>query len=140
MLHLLTGSSFEVLNQAGKIALASITIFAVTAALFSIVGFVSGYSCQKQKNSSTETVSPVETQQLNPVYEDVGQPKSDEQQLELKEDTAYGHIEKQLYLKDNAPYGQVEEQLGMKANEAYGRTEEQLELKQKAATVCGQVM
>ena len=146
-LILLTGGSFEVLNQDGKITLASISVFAVTAVLFFIIGFASGYSCQKRKNSATETVSPVGTQQLNPVYEDIGQPKNDKQQLELKENTAYGHIEKQLelkakvayghieeqlYLKDNASYGQVEKQLDLKANEAYGYTEEQLELKDTA--------
>ena len=66
-----TGSSFETLNQDGKIALASIITFAVTAVLFFIVGFASGYFCQKQKKSATGTVSPVGTQWVSPVYEDV---------------------------------------------------------------------
>lgn len=126
---LLTGGSVAALNEDGKIALASVTMFAVTAVLFFIVGFASGYSCKKQKNSATETASPVGIQKVIPLYEDIGQPKNDEQQLELNENSAYGgNLEKQLELKTNESYGQVEKQLDLKANEAYGHTKEQLKL------------
>ena len=83
-------SLFEGLNPDGKIAVASITMFVISAVLFFTVGFVSGHYSKKQKNSAAEAVSPVGTNVIS-VYEDI----DEQQQLELSviENVTFGHIE-----------------------------------------------
>ena len=89
----------EGLNRDGKIAVASsVTVFAVASILFFIIGFLCGHFCQKRRKSSTtatagETVPPGGSggQTQTPYYDDVVKQQSD-QELELKENVAYGPI------------------------------------------------
>ena len=86
--------SFEPLSQDGKIAVASsVAVFAVTSILFFTVGFLCGHFCQKKRKTCTavETVPPAGGQTQIPYYDDVvlQQP---EQELELKENVAYGPV------------------------------------------------
>ena len=88
-----TQRSFEVLCQEGKITVASsVTVFAVSAILFVIIGFLCGHFCRKiqKKRKSAETVPPAGGQTQIPYYDDVVL----QQELELKEkfNVAYGPI------------------------------------------------
>ena len=70
----------------------SVTVFVVASSLFFIIGFLCGHFCQKKRKQSTaaaETVPPSGGQTQIPYYDDVVlQPR--EQELELKENVAYG--------------------------------------------------
>ena len=96
-LNLFKGS--EGLSRDGKIAVASsVTVFAVASILFFVVGFLCGHFCQKKRKSSTraaagETVPPGGSggHTQTPCYDDVVIQLSD-QELELKENVAYGPI------------------------------------------------
>ena len=89
----------EELSGDGKIAVASsVTVFTVASILFFIIGFLCGHFCQKKRKSSTraaagETVPPGGSggQTQTPYYDDVVIQQSD-QELELKENVAYGPI------------------------------------------------
>ena len=91
----------EGLSRDGKIAVASsLTAFTVASILFFIVGFLCGHFriCQKKRKSSTraaagKTVPPGGSggQTQTPYYDDVVKQQSD-QELELKENVAYGPI------------------------------------------------
>jgi hypothetical protein len=104
----------EGLSREGEIAVASsVTVFTVTSILFFIVGFLCGHFCQKKRISSTaageavppagsggaaasEAVTPAESGGLTqtPCYDDVvlQQPMPNEQELQLKENVAYGPL------------------------------------------------
>ena len=70
----------EALNQAGKIAVAFlITVLVVASALFFIVGYLCGHFQRKKR---TETSS---------LYDNV-QPQQYRQEMELKDNVAYGHV------------------------------------------------
>ena len=86
----ITEDSFEALNRCERIAVASsVTVFVVTSILFVIVGFLCGHFCRKGRKT-TETLPPsVQTQA--PYYDDVVL-KQHEQELQLKENVAYGPI------------------------------------------------
>ena len=89
----------EGLSGDGKIAVASsVTVFSVASILFFIVGFLCGHFCQKKRKSGTtaaagETVPPGGSggQTQTPYYDDVMIQQSD-QELQLKENVAYGPI------------------------------------------------
>ena len=82
------GSSFEVLSQQGKIAVASsVTVFVVTSILFFIIGFLSRHLCHKERKTAG-TASPIEQPQI-PYYDDVVLKQQEEQELELKDNVAY---------------------------------------------------
>ena len=89
----------EGLSPDGKIAVASsVTMFTVASILFFIIGFLCGHFCQKKSKSSTraaagETVPPGGSggQTQTPYYDNVVIQQSD-QELELKENVAYGPI------------------------------------------------
>ena len=91
----------EGLSRDGKIAMASsLTVFTMVSILFFIVGFLCGHFriCQKKRKSSTraaagETVPPGGSggHTQTPYYDDVVMQQSD-QELELKENVAYGPI------------------------------------------------
>ena len=67
----------------------SITIFVVASILFFIVGFLFGHFCRKERKT-TETV-PCEKTHSIPYYDDVVL-KQREEELELKENVAYGPV------------------------------------------------
>ena len=72
----------------------SVIVFAVTSILFFTVGFLCGHFCQKKRKSSAtaaEAVPPMTTggQTQIPYYDDVVLQQC-EQELELKENVAYG--------------------------------------------------
>ena len=87
----------EGLSGDGKIAVASsVTVFIVASILFFIIGFLCGHFCQKKRKSSTtaaagEAVPPGGSggQTQTPYYDDIVIQQSD-QELELKENVAYG--------------------------------------------------
>ena len=66
----------------------SVTVFAVTAILFFIVGFLCGHFCQKKKKPAVPPAGSGQTQVQIPYYDDVVL----KQGLELKENIAYGPI------------------------------------------------
>ena len=77
------------LSQDGKIAVASsVTVFVVASILFYIAGFLSGHFRICRRRNKTETVSQSEKTQGTPYYDDVV--LKQEQELELKENVAYG--------------------------------------------------
>jgi hypothetical protein len=107
----------EGLSQDGEIAVASlVTVFTVASISFFIVGFLCGHFCQKKRKSSTaagETVNPAGSGGAaaseavtpagsggsggltqTPYYDDVvlQQPMPNEQELQLKENVAYGPL------------------------------------------------
>ena len=67
----------------------SITIFVVASILFFIVGFLFGHFCRKERKT-TEIVSREKTHSA-PYYDDVVL-KQHEEELELKENVAYGPV------------------------------------------------
>ena len=68
----------------------SVTAFVMASILFFTVGFLHGHFCQK-KRKPAETVPPSGGQTQIPYYDDVVlQPC--EQELELKENVAYGPV------------------------------------------------
>ena len=87
------------MSRDGKIAAASsVTVFTVASILFFIVGFLCGHFYQKKRKSSTaaaadETVPPGGSGEhiQTPYCDDVVIQQSD-QELELKENVAYGPI------------------------------------------------
>ena len=83
----------EALSQDGKIAVASsVTVFIVASILFFIVGFLCGHYCQnkrKQSSAAGETVPSASGQTQIPYYDDVVL----EQEVELKENVAYGPLQ-----------------------------------------------
>ena len=88
----------EGLSRDGKIAVASsVTVFTVASILFFIVGFLCRHFCQKKRKSSTTAAavppggSGGHTQTETPYYDDVVIQQS-HQELELKENVAYGPI------------------------------------------------
>lgn len=108
----LSATAGEDLSEGGKIAVAAFATAVASAILFFIIGFVSGLFCRKQRILATENITPIATK-LNtiPIYEDVQELSKDgEQQLEMKENEAYGQVSKKLTLK-------------VKKNEAYGKVE-----------------
>ena len=77
------GCSSEALSQEGKAAVASsVTVFVVTSILLFTIGLLCGHFCQKKRKTTDQTI---------PLYDNV-QPKHYEQELELKENMAYGHV------------------------------------------------
>ena len=95
--HTTTQRSFEALSRDGKIAVASsVTVFVVVSILFFTIGFLCGHCCQEKRKSSTaaadlETVPPSCGQIQIPYYDDVVLQQC-EQELELKENVAYGPV------------------------------------------------
>ena len=89
----------EGLSRDGKIAVASsVTVFTIASILFFTIGFLCGHFRQMRRKSSTtaaagETVPPAGSrgQTQTPYYDDVVIQQSD-QELELKENVAYGPI------------------------------------------------
>ena len=81
------------LTNDGKIAVAStVTAFVVGSVLFFIVGFLCGHFCRKEKQTTrSRTVSQRKKTQGAPYYDDVVL-KQHEQELELKENIAYGPV------------------------------------------------
>ena len=78
------------LSQDGKIAVvSSVTVFVVASILFYIAGFLSGHFRICQRRNKPETVSQFKKTQGTPYYDDVVL-KQHEQELELKENVAYG--------------------------------------------------
>ena len=84
--------SFSGLTNEGKIAVAStVTAFVVGSVLF-VVGFLCGHFCRREKNTTrTGTASQHEKTQGASYYYDVVL-KQHEQELELKENVAYGPV------------------------------------------------
>ena len=84
--------SFSGLTNEGKIAVAStVTAFVVGSVLF-IVGFLCGHFCRREKNTTrTGTTSQPEKTQSASYYDDTAL-EQNEQELELKENVAYGPI------------------------------------------------
>ena len=86
-----TEMSFEPLSRDGQIAVASsVTVFVLASTLFFIVGFLCGHFCRKEKKIA-ETVSS-SGQAHAPYYDDVVL-RQHEQELELKENVAYGPVQ-----------------------------------------------
>ena len=80
--------SFSRLSQDVTIAVASsVSVFVVASILFFTFGFLSGYVCHK-KRKANETGPHDKKIQCSPYYDDVV--LKQEQELELKENTAYG--------------------------------------------------
>ena len=89
MIDFTGSSSSEALSQDGKIAVASsMTIFVVASILFFIIGFLCGHFCRKERKT-VETVPREETHSA-PYYDDVV--LKQEEELELKENVAYGPV------------------------------------------------
>ena len=89
---------FSGLTDVGKIAVASSVTFVAGSSIFFIIGFLCGHFCRKEKhNSQTSTGSRTASQSdqgnipSTPYYDDVVIQQSD-QELELKENVAYGPI------------------------------------------------
>ena len=80
------------LSRDGKIAVASsITVFVMTSLIFIIVGFLCGHCCQTKRRTAVGTLPPSEETYNTPYYDDIIVLKQrDEQELELKENVAYG--------------------------------------------------
>ena len=95
--HMTTQRSFEALSLERKIAVtSSITVFVVASVLFFTIGFMCGHFCQKKRKPSTAaadlgTVPPSGGQTQIPYYDDVVLQQR-EQELELKENVAYGPV------------------------------------------------
>ena len=84
------GGSFNGLTDDVKIAVASsVTAFIVGSILFFIIGFLCGHFCRWEKKV---TGAVTESEKIHaPYYDDVV--LKQEQQLELKENVAYGPIQ-----------------------------------------------
>ena len=90
VLYFDTEMSFEPLSRDGQIAVASsVTVFVLASTLFFVVGFLCGHFCRKEKKIA-ETVSS-SGQAHGPYYDDVVL-RQHEQELELKENVAYGPV------------------------------------------------
>ena len=93
--HMTTQRSFEALSREGKIAVASsVTVFVVASILFFTIGFLCGHFWQKKRKPSraaARSVPPSGGQTQIPYYDDVVLQQR-EQELELKENVAYGPV------------------------------------------------
>ena len=65
----------------------SVTVFIVTSILFFIIGFLCGLFCRRERKTAENKVNKKQI----PYYDDV-MLKQHEQELELKENIAYGPI------------------------------------------------
>ena len=103
--HVTTPSVFEALGLDGKIAVASsVTVFVIASIIFFSVGFLCGHFCQKKRKPSTsvhvghgESVPPIatggqQTQMLCDYDDVVLRPHDIVQELELKDNVAYGPV------------------------------------------------
>ena len=79
--------AFLRLSEDGKIAVASLITFIVSSIVFFIVGCFCHHYCQKQKQTP-----PISVMNRTPVYENVIPEQTLEQDLEMKENIAYGPI------------------------------------------------
>ena len=89
---------FSGLTDDGKIAVASSVTFIAGSSIFFIIGFLCGHFCRKERHNSQTSTDPGTTSQSDqgnipstPYYDDVVIQQSD-QELELKENVAYGPI------------------------------------------------
>ena len=83
--HILIGSF---LSEDGKIAVASsVSTFVITSVVF----FTFGYLCRHYRQKPKQTL-PVPVTNRTPLYENVIPEQNTEQDLELKENVAYGPI------------------------------------------------
>ena len=88
-MHTITQRSSEALSQERKnVVASSVTVFVVTSILFFIIGFLSRHFCRKKKRTAAD--NNVAKKQI-PCYEDVVL-KQPDQELELKENVAYGPV------------------------------------------------
>ena len=77
----------EPLSQEGKIAVASsVTVFSITSILFFIIGFLSRHFYHKERKTAGTLIE----QPQIPYYDDVVLRQHVEQELELKDNVAYG--------------------------------------------------
>ena len=84
-----TGGSFSGLTDDVKIAVASSITFIVGSVLFFIIGFLCGHFCRWEKKYTAGSV--IESEKIHvPYYDDVV--LKQEQELELKENVAYGPV------------------------------------------------
>ena len=91
-----TGSDpFSGLTEDGKIAVASSVTFVGGSSMFFIIGFLCGHFCRKERPNSQTSTGPRTASQSDqgntPYYDDVVIQQS-HQELELKENVAYGPI------------------------------------------------
>jgi hypothetical protein len=76
------------LSEAGKITVASVSVFLVTFALAFTVGLVTGHCCHKLKWKSSETVT------LSPLYDTIHrQPEHLKQDIATSENIAYSTVQ-----------------------------------------------
>ena len=78
----------SLLSEDGKIAVASSVI---TLIISSVVFFTFGYICRHYRQKQTQAL-PIPVMNRTPVYENVIPEQNTEQDLELKENIAYGPI------------------------------------------------
>ena len=79
------------LSREGKIAVvSSITVFVVTSLIFLMVGFLCGHCRQTKRRTAAEILSPSEETYNTPYYDDIVPKQQNKQELELKENVAYG--------------------------------------------------
>ena len=77
------------LSQDGIIAVSSVITFAITSVVFFTFGYLCGRYRQKQEQTRPP---PAKRPTPDPVYEDVLPTQNTEQDLELKENIAYGPV------------------------------------------------
>jgi hypothetical protein len=87
-MYVAASKSHQPLSEAGKIAVASISVFLVTFALAFTLGFVTGHCCHKLKQKSSEpTTSP-------PLYDTIHrQPGHSKQDVAMSENIAYSTVQ-----------------------------------------------
>ena len=86
MIVIIGSNSHQPLSEAGKIAVASLSVFFVTFALVFTIGFLCGYCYHKQRQTSESA-----GKKLSPLYETI-QPHAQEhtkQELAMNENIAY---------------------------------------------------
>ena len=76
------------LSEAGKIAVASVSVFLVTFALAFTVGFVTGHCCHRLKRKSSEPMTS------SPLYDTIHrQPGHSKQDVAMSENIAYSTVQ-----------------------------------------------
>ena len=90
---------FSGLTDDGKIAVASSVTFVAGSSVFFVVGYLCGHFCRKERHNTKTSTGPQTASQSDqensprtPIYDDVVL-KQREQELELKENSAYASVQ-----------------------------------------------
>ena len=85
---LIASNSHQPLSEAGKIAVASVSVFLVTFALAFAVGYVTGHCCHKKSSEPAET-------NVSPLYDTI-QVEHSKRDVAMSENIAYSTVQPSL--------------------------------------------